>query len=75
MLTISGREVVAAVKVQQHNDFLKALFDSTWGCDKETCQPPTRQLAAQYSATAALSGRRHLRTLTGAVSNWYTILR
>ena len=63
-----------AVKVQQRNNVLKSLADSTWGCDKETLQT-TRQLAAQYSATTALFGRHHLWTLTGAGYNGHKILR
>ena len=62
-----------AVKVLQRNNMLKALAGSTWDAIKKPCQRPTRQSIAQYSATAALSGRHHLRTLTGAGSNRHKI--
>ena len=63
-----------AVKVQQRNNVLKAPTGSTWGCNKETLLTTYRQVAAQYSATAALSGRHHIRIITGAGTNGHKIL-
>ena len=63
------------VRVQQHNNVLKTLADSTWGCDKKLCQRPTGQLPAQISAIDVPSGRHHLWTLTGSGSKWHKIRR
>ena len=62
-----------AVIVQQHNNVLKALAGSAWGCDKETSL--TTYLAALCAATAAPSGRHHLRTLTEVGCYGHKILR
>ena len=64
-----------AVKVQQRNNVLKPLSGSIWGYDEETLLTTYQKSAAQYSATAAVSGRHHLRTLTGAGSNGHKIRR
>ena len=64
-----------AVKVQQHNNVLKALAGSTWGCDKETLLTIYQAIGAHYSATAALSGCHHLWTQTGADYNGHKIQR
>ena len=57
-----------AANMQKRNNVLKALAGSTWGWDKETLLTTNRQLAAQYSSTAAPSGRHQSMTLTGAGS-------
>ena len=79
-LTITQHCNNIAVIVQQSNNVLKALAGCTWGCDKETLlstyQAIGRSILSYCKiATAALSGRHHLRTLTGAGSNGHKILR
>ena len=68
---------IIAVKVQQRNNVLKALAGSTWGCDKETLLTMYKAIGLSilsYCCPVCLSGRHHLRTLTGAGSNWHKIL-
>ena len=69
LLSFTQHSYNIALKVQRRFNVLKPLTGSNWGCDKETLLTTYRQLAAQYSATAAPSRPHHLGTLTGAVSN------
>ena len=64
-----------AVKEQQRNNVFKALSGSTWGCDKETLQTTYQAIGRSILSYCSLSGRHHLRTLTGAGSKGNKILR
>ena len=58
-----------AIKVQQRNNVLKALAGSTWICSKETLLTSNQAIGRSILSYGCLSGRHHLRTLSGAGSN------
>ena len=72
-LTVTQHCNNIAVKVQQNSKMLKALAGSTCGCDKETFLTTFQEIGSSILSHCNPSGRHHLKTLTGAGSNWRKI--